>query len=363
VQPVLTGGTGLKTLLRDNLRIPEEEVSMSNTPITRRAFLAASLSAAALAACGRAPEAAKPAASVAGPTEAPKVPAANKPVIKLAENPWTGSSVNVYVAKALLESKLGYKVEIVSIDEKNQWPALAKGDLSASLELWPSGHADSVKTYITEQKVVEEAGKLGVVGKIGWFVPKYVVDAHPELATSDGYAKAENAALFKTAESGDAGQFLQGDPSWIYQDEALIKNLGLNFKIVKGGSEQAVLSQLDSAYTQKKPILFYLWTPHWAFSKYDLVNVKLPAYSEACYAKAAAGGVNCDYPEEILFKVVSAKLKTDAPDAHAFLTKFNYDNKSQIALIADVDNNKMSAAEAANKWIASNEAVWKNWLP
>lgn len=91
---------------------------------------------------------------------------APKPTIKLAENAWTGSSVNVHVAKILLE-KLGYPVEIVTIDENAQWASLAKGDLSASLELWPSGHAENIKQYIDEQKVVENAGPLGVVGKIG----------------------------------------------------------------------------------------------------------------------------------------------------------------------------------------------------
>ena len=43
-----------------------------------------------------------------------------KGTIKLAENAWTGSSVNVNVAKILLEEKLGYKVEIVTIDENAQ---------------------------------------------------------------------------------------------------------------------------------------------------------------------------------------------------------------------------------------------------
>ena len=68
-----------------------------------------------------------------------------KPIIKLAENPWSASAANVNVAKILLEDKLGYKVEIVTIDENAQWAALATGDLSASLEVWPSGHADNVK--------------------------------------------------------------------------------------------------------------------------------------------------------------------------------------------------------------------------
>src|SRR6476659_2776092 len=103
-------------------------------------------------------------------TSAPKIP------LKLAENAWTGSSINVNVAKILLQEKLGYKVEIVTIDENAQWAALGNGDLSASLEVWPSGHAENVKKYVDDQKVVENLGELGVVGKISWYVPTYVVD-------------------------------------------------------------------------------------------------------------------------------------------------------------------------------------------
>jgi glycine betaine/proline transport system substrate-binding protein len=335
-----------------------------NSNLSRRSFLIGiTAMAAGLAACGRAAPTAAPAAEAPG--AAPAAPAGPKPTIKLAENPWTGSSVNVYVAKQLLEKQLGYTVEIVTIDEKNQWPALAKGDLSATLEIWPSGHGDAIKQYIAEQKVVEDLGTLGVVGKIGWFTPKYVVDAHPELATIEGFKKPELASLFKTAETGEAGQFLTGDPSWVQFDEAIIKNNGLNFQVIKGGSEQAVLAALDTAYSQKKPIVFYLWTPHSAFNKYELVNVKLPTLTAECDANRAAAPdkVNCDYAEDVLIKAASAKLATDAPDAYAFLKAMSYSNKDQIALIAAVETDKKSAADAASAWIAANEATWKTWLP
>src|SRR5688572_4875080 len=122
--------------------------------------------------------------------------AQNKIPIKLAENPWAGSSINVNVAKIILEKELGYEVEIVTIDENGQWPAIATGDISASLEVWPSGHAENIAQYIDDQKVVENAGELGVVGKIGWYVPTYVVEEHPELATWEGFKDPANAALF-----------------------------------------------------------------------------------------------------------------------------------------------------------------------
>lgn len=288
--------------------------------------------------------------------------AASKPTIKLAENPWTGASVNVAVAKLLLQQKLGYTVEVVKVDEFAQWGALQKGDLSSSLEVWPSGHAKDITDYI-DKGLVENLGLLGAVGQIGWFTPNYVIDAHPELATWEGLKKPENAALFKTAETGDQGEFLQGDPSWTYYDFDIIKNLGLDFKVVQAGSEDAMFAAVDAAYQRKQPVLFYYWAPNWAFGKYKLTKIDLPKYSPDCYANATSGGVACDYPPDPLFKVGDPKLKDTAPEAYQFLKNFNYSNDDQIAMIYDVVVNKKTADAAAQTWIDNNESKWSAWLP
>ncbi|MBN1219182.1 MAG: ABC transporter substrate-binding protein [Anaerolineae bacterium] len=288
---------------------------------------------------------------------------AKKPTIKLAENPWSGSQVNVAVAKILLEEQLGYPVEIVTIDENAQWPALANGDLHASLEVWPSGHAENVAQYIEDKGVVENIGLLGPVGEIGWFMPAYVLEDHPELATWEGYQNPENAKLFSTAETGDKGQFLAGDPSWVQYDADIIKNLGLNFAVVNAGSEEAILAALASAYSRQEPILFYFWTPHSVHAQYDLVQVELPPYSDECYAKIESGGVDCAYPSDDLFKIAAANLKNDAPEAYQLLKNFNYTTKDQISMIAAVELENKSPEEAARAWIEANEAMWKAWLP
>ena len=283
--------------------------------------------------------------------------------IKLAENPWSGSQVNVAVAKALLEDELGYTVEIVTIDENAQWPALAKGDLSASLEVWPSGHAENVAQYIDDQKVVENIGLLGPVGEIGWFMPAYMLNDHPELATWEGFTNPDNAKLFATAETGDKGQFLAGDPSWVQYDEDIINNLGLEMQVVTAGSEDAVVAALNAAYSREEPIVFYFWTPHSIHAQYDLVQVELPPYSDECYTKAESGGVDCAYPSDDLFKIASASLKDEAPDAYQFLKNFNYTTKDQIEMIAAVELDEKSPEEAAKAWIESHEDTWKAWLP
>lgn len=283
--------------------------------------------------------------------------------VKLCENAWSGSSVNAYVAKILLEEKLDKTVEIVSIDENSMWAAIATGDISACLELWPSGHQENVAQYIDGTGEVENIGPLGVIGKIAWYIPSYMLESNPELATWEGFKGADAAKLFATAQTGDKGQFIGGDPSFVQYDEQIIENLGLDFEVVFAGSEQAELAGLDAAYSRKEPYLFYFWTPHSVHAKYDLTEVELPAYSDECYAKIDAGGVDCAYPEDILFKIAYSGLKDEDPESYTLLKNMNYSNADQIGMIAEVDSGNMTAEEAARAWIDANEAVWSAWLP
>lgn len=286
-----------------------------------------------------------------------------KTTIKLAVNPWSASELNVAIAHILLEEQLQYPVEEVQIAEQAQWAALAAGDLHTSLEVWPSGHMANVAEYIEKQQVVEDGGPLGVVGRIGWYMPTYMVTAHPELATWEGLTSPESAQRFATAETGDQGQLLFGDPSWVTYEADIIENLQLNFQIVQAGSEEAILSSLDAAYSREEPVLFYFWTPHSIHAKYDLTRVALPEYNEACYAKAESGGVDCDYPSDNLFKIFWPGLKDAAPDAYTLLKNMNYTTEDQISMIAAVELEGKSVEDAARAWLDANEATWKAWLP
>lgn len=286
--------------------------------------------------------------------------------VALAVNPWNGSAVNVAVAAQLIESELGHDVETVEIDENAMWPAINTGEISAALEVWPSGHAQNVADFIeSPDGNVADAGLLGPVGKIGWYIPTYMVDQHPELATWEGFADPELAGLFATAETGDNGQFLGGDPSFVQYDEAIIENLELPLEVVYAGSEEAILAALDSAYSREEPILVYLWTPHSAHNKYDLTEVALPEYTDECYASAAEGGadVACDYPADDLFKIVSEDLVSSSPDVATFIENMNYTTDDQIEMLAAVETDGQSIEDAAAAWIEAHPDTWQAWLP
>ncbi len=282
----------------------------------------------------------------------------SKPDIALVENPWPASELNVAVAKIIIEAELGNAVEIISLDENAQWDAIAAGDIDASLEVWPGGHGERIEEYINNLGTVEDGGPLGPLGEIGWYVPTFAVEENPALATWEGLADA--AADFATAETGDNGRFLGADPSWYQYDETIINNLGLPFEVVWAGSEEAMLAEVDTAYSRNEPILFYFYAPHAIFSKFDLTRVQLPSYTDDCYADEAA--IACDYPDDTLMKILNADLAEKDGDVHSFLKAFNYGGDAQVEMLASIDGG-MSVEEAAQAWVDSNESVWRAWLP
>jgi glycine betaine/proline transport system substrate-binding protein len=284
--------------------------------------------------------------------------------IKLAVNPWTGSAVNAYVAKSVIECNIGTPVEIVNVDENATWTGLDDGSLDAVLEVWPSGHAADYKTYVTDKKSVVDLGVLGPNAKIGWYVPKFVVDEHPELATWEGFKKPELAKLFATAETGDLGQFLMGDPSYVTYDEQIIANLKLPLKYVVAGSEASLLTAIDQSIADKKPLLLQFWQPHWKQSKVQLVEVKLPDVTDACTKSAAAndGGYACDYPVDHLYKAASAKLEGKNAKVFALLQKLQLTTDQQNSIAASIDGDGLKPEAAAQKWVDANKAVWSAWL-
>ena len=281
--------------------------------------------------------------------------------VNIAVNAWVGSAANANIAKALLEDKLGYTVELTEVDEYAQWAPLSTGDLDATLEVWPSGHAKDIKKYIDADNGVVDGGLNGVNGQIGWWIPTYMLDDHPELATWEGFKGNED--LFKTAESGDAGQLLDGDPSFVTFDQPIADNLGLNLKVVYAGSEAAELSALDAAYKDKGPILMYFWTPHWAQEKYELTNVELPEVTPECETAAADNPDDyaCAYPADPLFKAFNDGLEAKGPAAFAFLSAFSYTNDDQNGVGLDISDG-MDPADAAQKWIDANPDVWQPWV-
>jgi glycine betaine/proline transport system substrate-binding protein len=276
--------------------------------------------------------------------------------VNMAINPWVGYEANAAVVGYLLENELGVTVVNKDLKEDVSWQGFETGEVDVIIEDW--GHPELEKKYVDEDKVAQVAGETGNIGIIGWYVPGWMAEEYPDIVDYQNLNKY--ADLFKTSESGDQGQFLGSDPSYVQYDEALVTNLDLNFKVIFSGGEAATITAYQQAQADKKPLIGYFWDPQWLHSQIELVRVALPPYEDGCDADLEK--VACDYPETPLKKIVSTKFATDGGAAYDLVKNFSWTNEDQNLVSDYITNQDMTAEEAAKKWVEENEAKWKPWL-
>jgi len=279
-------------------------------------------------------------------------------VVDIAVNPWVGYEANAGVVGYLLKSQMGFKVEYKELTEQVSWEGFESGTVDAIVENW--GHPDLAKTYITDKKVAVDAGSTGVDGIIGWYVPPWMVAEHPDITDWNNLNKY--ADLFKTSESGDLGQLLDGDPSFVTEDEGIVKGLKLNYKVVYAGSEAALIEAFRKAEQNKTPLIGYFYSPQWFLNEVPLVHIDLPAWTEGCDADPAK--ITCDYaPYKDLNKIISKNLEDKAPKAAQFIKNFKWTAADQNEVANSITNEKMSREDAAKKWADAHQDTWKAWIP
>jgi glycine betaine/proline transport system substrate-binding protein len=285
--------------------------------------------------------------------------------VVLNEQAWAGSTANTYIAKAVLEGELGCQVDVTKIAEIPVFQAMADGKVDAVLEDWQ--HVDEYDKYIEKSGTVVQGGPLGVEGHIGWFIPKYLMDEHPEFKSWEGLKGKES--LFKTPESGDQGMFLGGDPSYVQKDKELIEALDLNLKHVTAGAEPAQVARWSQLYKQKKPVLFYWYTPQYLNKQYDLAEVKLPPRTEAnkdCKDDSKAGGdpkqYECEYDVTIINKLFSKKFADSGSPAYAVLKKMKLTNDDQELVAKQIAGDKVDPEKAGQDWVRDNKDKVAAWV-
>jgi len=274
----------------------------------------------------------------------------------VAVNPWVGYEADAYVVGAIAQKKLGCAVKYQNVKEQVAWQGMASGTTDTILENW--GHDDLAKKYITQEHVVKDVGWDGVTGHIGWFVPPWLAKAHPDITNWKNLNKY--ASKFKTSESGGKGQFLDGDPSFVTNDQALVKNLNLDYKVVFAGSEAALIQVYRAAEKKHQWVIGYWYTPQWFNQEIPMVTVHLPKYTPGCDLNPAT--VACDYPTYHLNKLVSTKFEQSGSPALQLVKNWRWTNDDQNLVAKYIAQDHMSPSAAADKWIAANPGKVNAWL-
>jgi glycine betaine/proline transport system substrate-binding protein len=286
--------------------------------------------------------------------------------ITLDENAWAGATANVYAVKYVLEKNFDCKINIAKLPESTPlFQAMADGKVDVVLEDWGNIHLKANTKYVTNKTIVN-LGSSGVIGHIGWFIPTYLMKQYPEFKTWRGLKGKES--IFKSPESGSQGMFLGGDPSYVQKDAQLIKALGLNFKFVSVGAEPTQVARWTQAYKQKKPILFYWYTPQYLNKAYQLSEVKLPARHKSCqdsYSPKLGKDLNqykCAYGLTIIEKLITTKFANSGSPAVQVIRRWKWTADDQNFVANLIAGEHMDPQKAAEKWIKANPGKVNAWL-
>jgi glycine betaine/proline transport system substrate-binding protein len=276
--------------------------------------------------------------------------------LNMAVNPWVGYEADAYVVGYIAQTKLGCDVTYLPLKEEVSWAGFGTGEVDVVIENW--GHPELVQKYIKGDHTAVDAGLTGNKGIIGWYVPPWLAKAHPDITNWKNLNKY--ASEFKTSESGDQGQLLDGDPSYVTNDEALIKNLNLDFKVVYAGSETALIQAFRTAEQQKSWVIGYFYEPQWFLAEVPLVKVDLPKYTPGCDSNPAK--VACDYPPYPLNKIVSKTFAESGSPAYTLVKNFHWTNDDQNLVAKYIAEDKMSPEDAAKKWVEDNPDKVDAWM-
>jgi glycine betaine/proline transport system substrate-binding protein len=288
----------------------------------------------------------------------PQAQAASTPCgeLNIAVNNWVGYEADAFVAGQVAKERLGCLVNYVYVDEQISWQGFANGQVDAVMENW--GHPELIDLYVKKLKVAEDAGSIGITGVIGWYIDPWLAKKYPDITNWKNLNKY--AKLFRTSESGNKGQLLDGDPGFVTNDEALVKNLHLNYQVVFAGSEAALIQAFRVGEAQKKPVIGYFYSPQWFLAEVPLVKVDLPKYTKGCDADPAK--VDCDYPPYPLHKIVGKDFAQADSTGYRLIKNFTWSAKDQNLVAKYITADGLSPEEAAQKWIDANPDKVNAWL-
>jgi glycine betaine/proline transport system substrate-binding protein len=252
--------------------------------------------------------------------------------------PWDEGIASTYLWKEILEQR-GFDVTTTQYAAGPLYTGLATGQVDFQTDSWlPTTHAEYWKKY---GKQLDDLGKWYGPTSLELTVPAYMKD----VDTLDDLKK----------HADDFGGKIVGiEPSAGMMGllkSKVLKEYGLegDYDVVDG-STPAMLAELKRAYARKQPIVVTLWSPHWAYSDYDLKKLKDP--------KGAWG------EGDGVHTLARKGFADENPEVGRWLNDFSMTEKQLTSLEARIQKaGKGGEQDAVRAWLKQNPGLVDQWAP
>ncbi|ATI43610.1 glycine/betaine ABC transporter substrate-binding protein (plasmid) [Pacificitalea manganoxidans] len=282
--------------------------------------------------------------------------------VSITEMNWASSVVVTAVSEFLMEQ--GYGCDVTKIPSSTN-PAITSvaetGEPDILTELWVNA-APVYDRLAAEGKVEPLTQVLSDGGVEGWWLPNYLLEEHPELATLQGVLDNPElvGARFHQCPDGWACKTVNGN---------LIRAAGLEdngIEVFQHGSGETMATAIASAYQDKEPWFGYYWAPTSVLGQYPMTRVDIGEFDEeahACNAEESCANPRMSaYPKGEVLTVVTASFAEENPEVTELMRNVQFTNPQMNDVLAWQEENNASPDEAAVYFLTTYKDVWGNWL-
>ncbi|MFP7570723.1 ABC transporter substrate-binding protein [Marivita sp. S2033] len=276
---------------------------------------------------------------------------------------WDSAAIVTAVSQFLMEQGYGCDVTVVPSDTTPAVTSLSENnEPDIVTELWTNSTGDVYEKLKQDGRIVELGQVLDPGGVEGWWLPTYLVEEHPELATIEGVM--ENPDLV-------GGMFNNCPDGWgcrITSDNLIrafdLENAGI--EVFNHGSGETLATSMASAYQNQEPWFGYYWGPTTPLGKFDMTSIDLGEYDE----QAHLANQNADtpdpkpsaFPSAPVLTVVTNDFKDNNPEIADLMSKVTFKTDTMSQLLAWKEENNASNEEAAVYFLQNNPDEWSGWL-
>ena len=271
--------------------------------------------------------------------------------VRLSYVDWSETVAATNMVKTVIQEKLGYDCEIVSMTADKMWEAVATGKVDGMVAAWlPTTHGHFYEQYRDQ---IEDLGPNMTGTQIGLVVPDITVGR--QTANS-----GQRNAPYITANSiDDLKQYtdkfnrriigIDPESGIMKKTREAMREYGLySYELIKG-SEVSMTAELSNAIRKQRWIVVTGWVPHWMFARWKLKFLKDP--------KGIYGG------KEEIHTIVRKGLKEDMPDVYHLLDNYNWTPEDLEQLMIWIKEDEgMYPGEKALRYIRYHEDQIQSWL-
>jgi glycine betaine/proline transport system substrate-binding protein len=282
--------------------------------------------------------------------------------VSVAEMNWASGQIITRITEFLMTQGYGCEVTVVPSATTTAITSLAENNEPDVVpELW----VNSAPAYFrleAEGQLVKAADVFAEGGSENWWVPDYLVEAHPELATIEGILA--NPELV-------GGRFHNCPDGWgcrIANDNLItaFDFAGNGMEVFNHGSGDTLPASMAAAYENREPWFGYYWGPTAVLGRYNMVAVDMgphvPEIHECNQTQDCGTPGISSYPAAPVLTVVTTDFAERKPEVFELVSNISFGTQELSNLLAWQADNSASAEEAAVHFLTTSQDTWRGWI-